>query len=250
MCSRSLRTAVTLSAPFWWTTTAAFRLLSGSVVKPRYADRRVAEAAIPRDKVHAINQKDLDPDPIGWPTAFSPIIGINKLLVVDDEDRLHGLFTLSDVERITQEASAQFKPARTAYSTLCGAAISASRTKSGNLDQDRIVNHVGALVDRVDVAAVSTAHGHGAGVGKSGSFARRSCPAHHRRQCHRWGRREYLAAAGANCIKIGQGPSSIAPLAWLLAWEFHHFALYTAAWRVRKASPSLPMAASPRAATS
>ena len=99
--------------------------------------------------------------------------------MVDDDDHLHGLFTLSDVERITQEASAQFKPARDGlFQLLCGAAISATRTKNGDLDQDRIVNHVGALVDRgVDVAAVSTAHGHSAGVGDTVRLIRDAFPA-------------------------------------------------------------------------
>ena len=34
---------------------------------------------------------------------FSENPGIHKILVVDREDHLHGLFTLSDIERITQE---------------------------------------------------------------------------------------------------------------------------------------------------
>jgi len=33
---------------------------------------------------------------------------------VDDKDNLRGLFTMSDIERITQERSVQFKPARDA----------------------------------------------------------------------------------------------------------------------------------------
>ena len=39
-------------------------LLSGSVVKPRYADRQVADAAMPRDSVHTIQQAKLEPNPI------------------------------------------------------------------------------------------------------------------------------------------------------------------------------------------
>lgn len=189
-------------------------LLSGSVVKPRYADRRVSEAAIPRDKVHAIKQKDLDPDPIEVADRFfTDHPGINKLLVVDDDDQLHGLFTLSDVERITQEASAQFKPARDSeFQLLCGAAISASRTKSGDLDRDRITNHVGDLVDRgVDVAAVSTAHGHSAGVGDTVRLIRDAFPELPiiAGNVTSGAGVEYLADAGANSIKIGQGPGSI-----------------------------------------
>ena len=214
-------------------------LLSGSVVKPRYADRRVAEAAIPRDKVHTINQKDLDPDPIEVADCFfTDHPGINKLLVVDDDDHLHGLFTLSDVERITQEASAQFKPARDSlFQLLCGAAISATRTKNGDLDRDRIVNHVGALVDRgVDVAAVSTAHGHSAGVGDTVRLIRDAFPALPiiAGNVTSGVGVEYLAAAGANSIKIGQGPGSICTTRVVAGVGIPQLtALYTAAQSAR-----------------
>src|SRR5205085_6050676 len=79
-------------------------LLSGHVVKPRYAKRKVADALTPRDQVHTIARKELGRDPIARADKFfldHP--GIHKLLVVDEEDQLHGLFTMSDVERITQE---------------------------------------------------------------------------------------------------------------------------------------------------
>lgn len=74
---------------------------------------------------------------------------------------------MSDIERITQEKSAQLKPARDAqFRLICGAAISTSRKADGSLDRERILGHVGALVERsVDVVAVSTAHGHSKGVG-------------------------------------------------------------------------------------
>ena len=189
-------------------------LLSGSVVKPRYADRLVSNAAIPRDKVHTITQKELEPDPIKVAdNFFTDHPGINKLLVVDSEDKLHGLFTLSDVERITQEEQAQFKPARDRhFQLLCGAAISTSRTHSGELDHKRIINHVGDLVDRgTDVVAVSTAHGHTLGVGEVVKLIRDTFPelpiiAGNVTSCEGV---EFLADAGANCIKVGQGPGSI-----------------------------------------
>src|SRR5437879_7172053 len=103
-------------------------LLSGHVVKPRYAKRKVAEALTPRSQVHTISRKELGRDPIARADRFfTDHPGIHKLLVVDDQDRLHGLFTMSDVERITQERNAQFKPARDAqFRLLCGAAVSAT----------------------------------------------------------------------------------------------------------------------------
>ena len=60
---------------------------------------------------------------------------------------------MSDIERITQERGAQVKPARDShFRLLCGAAISTSRKSDGTLDRDRIVAHVGSLMERgVDV---------------------------------------------------------------------------------------------------
>ena len=90
-------------------------------------------------------------------------------MVVDAQDHLRGLFTLSDVDRITHERQEQFKPARDReFRLLCGAAVSASRTSSGELDREKTLHHVEALVERgVDAVAVSTAHGHTRGVGET-----------------------------------------------------------------------------------
>src|SRR3974390_1638774 len=94
-------------------------LLPGHVVKVRYAKRKVSDSLTPRDQVQTINKKELGRDPIAKADKFfTEHPGIHKLLVVDDQDRLHGLFTMSDVERITQERSAQFKPARDAHFRL------------------------------------------------------------------------------------------------------------------------------------
>jgi IMP dehydrogenase len=126
-------------------------LLPGHVIKHRHAKRKVAEALTPRDQVHTIQKKELGADPIAQADKFfTDHPGIHKLLVVDKEDHLHGLFTLTDVEKITQERNAQFKPARDAHFRLiCGAAVSATRNAFGELDRNRILEHVSALVDRV-----------------------------------------------------------------------------------------------------
>src|SRR5262245_57299404 len=88
-------------------------LLPGHVIKHRHAKRKVAEALTPRDQVHTIQKKELGADPIAQADKFfSDHPGIHKLIVVDKEDRLHGLFTLTDVEKIMLERNAQFKPAR------------------------------------------------------------------------------------------------------------------------------------------
>jgi IMP dehydrogenase len=184
------------------------------VVKPRYATKRVVEALTPRRQVHTITKKELGKDPIARADKFfTEHLGIHKLLVVDDEDHLAGLITMSDVERITQERKAQFKPARDAqFRLICGAAVSATRNAFGELDRARILNHVAALVERgVDVVAVSTAHGHSKGVGDTvkvlrDAFARLPIIAGNVTSAAGV---EYLAGCGANAIKVGQGPGSI-----------------------------------------
>jgi IMP dehydrogenase len=134
-------------------------------------------------------------------------------LVVDDQDRLRGLFTLSDVERIIQERNAQFKPARDAgFRLVCGAAVSATRNAFGELDRARILNHLGGLVERgVDVVAVSTAHGFSKGVGDAVKMIRDAYPklpliAGNVTSADAV---EYLADCGADIVKVGQGPGSI-----------------------------------------
>ena len=189
-------------------------LLSGHVVKPRYAKKKVSEALTPRAQVHTIKKKELGKDPIARADKFfTEHIGIHKLLVVDDDDHLHGLITMSDVERITQERNAQFKPARDAhFHLICGAAVSATRNAFGELDRERILNHVGALVERgVDVVAVSTAHGHSKGVGDTVKVLRDAFPKLPiiAGNVTSAAGVEYLADCGANAIKVGQGPGSI-----------------------------------------
>jgi IMP dehydrogenase len=64
-------------------------LLPGHVVKPRYAKRKVAEALQRRAQVQTINQKELGKDPISRADKFfTEHLGIHKLLVVDDKDKL------------------------------------------------------------------------------------------------------------------------------------------------------------------
>ncbi|HUA65205.1 MAG TPA: IMP dehydrogenase [Alphaproteobacteria bacterium] len=189
-------------------------LLPGHVVKPRYAQRKVAEALQPRAQVQTINHKELGKDPIARADKFfTEHLGIHKLLVVDDGDKLRGLITLNDVEHITQERRAQFKPARDSrFRLICGAAVSATRNAFGELDRNRILSHVGALVERgVDVIAVSTAHGHTKGVGDTVRVLRDAFPKLPiiAGNVTSAAGVEFLADCGADAIKVGQGPGSI-----------------------------------------
>src|SRR6202044_2659050 len=98
------------------------------------------------------------------------------------------------------------------FRLVCGAAVSATRNAFGELDRDRILTHVGGLVERgVDVIAVSTAHGHSKGVGDTVKVLRdafKDLPIIAGNVTSAAGV-EYLADCGADAIKVGQGPGSI-----------------------------------------
>ncbi|XOV70391.1 MAG: IMP dehydrogenase [Verrucomicrobiota bacterium] len=189
-------------------------LLPGNVVRPRYASRLVEEALLPRNQVMTLAEKELGNDPIASADhVFGEHPRIDKLMVVDEQDRLRGLFTLSDVDRITEERQEQVKPARdAAFRLLCGAAIAATRNAFGELDRDAIAQHVQALVDRgVDAVAVSTAHGHTKGVGDTVRLVRDLFPDLPiiAGNVTTGAGVEFLADSGADCVKVGQGPGSI-----------------------------------------
>lgn len=216
-------------------------LLPGHVVRPRYAAKGVAEAMTPRAAVHTIAESELGRDPISRADRFfNEQVGINKLLVVDAEDRLRGLFTMSDIERILQERKAQLKPSRDSkFRLLCGASVTATRSSTGELDRDRILAHVSELVERgADLIAVSTAHGHSKGVGDVVRLIRsefRELPLM-AGNVTSGAAVEYLAAAGANVVKVGQGPGSICTTRTVAGVGIPQLtALYVAAQAAKKA---------------
>ncbi len=189
-------------------------LLSGSVVKDRYKTQKVAAVMTPRAKLITASERTITKDPIkAADLFFSAHIGLNKMLVVDDKGLLRGLVTSSDVERITAEAKSHRKPARDAHFRLIvGAALAPIRKPSGELDRDKIITHVGHLMDEsIDAVAVSTAHGHTAGVGDMVKLVRSAFPSLSiiAGNVTSAGGVEFLADCGADAIKIGQGPGSI-----------------------------------------
>lgn len=189
-------------------------LLRGRVVKNRYRGIRVIDAMTPLHEVFTISEKDLGNDPIDAADRFfTDHMGIHKLIVLDDHGILKGLFTMSDIERIREEERAAVRPARdAAFRLCCGAAVSAPRTDSGELDRDRILAHAHNLVgEGVDVLAVSTAHGHSRGVGEVLQLLRSEfsdLPLIAGNVTSAEGL-QYLAECGADAVKIGQGPGSI-----------------------------------------
>jgi IMP dehydrogenase len=189
-------------------------LLSGNLVKDRYKSRKVSDVMTPRKQLVTVTEKAMGSDPIKEADKFfTENVGIHKILVVDSQDRLRGLVTSSDVERITSEAKSRRKPARDAHFRLVvGAALSPVRKSNGELDREKIIAHVGALVDEaVDCVAVSTAHGHTAGVGDMVRLVRGAFPSLPiiAGNVTSASGVEYLADCGANSIKVGQGPGSI-----------------------------------------
>jgi IMP dehydrogenase len=189
-------------------------LLSGNVVKERYKTKKVADVMTLRAHLITEKQSAVAKDPIKAADAFfSHHVGLNKMLVVDSADRLRGLVTSSDVEKITAEAKSRRKPSRDSHFRLVvGAALSPVRKPDGSLDREKILDHVGHLVtEHVDAVAVSTAHGHTAGVGDVVKLVRGAFPdltliAGNVTSASGVA---FLADCGANAIKIGQGPGSI-----------------------------------------
>jgi IMP dehydrogenase len=189
-------------------------LLPGNVVRERYKALSVAKVMTPRRQLLTVEEKRIANDPIKVADKFfNENVGIHKILVVDPQDRLRGLITSSDIERITGEAKSRRKPARDAkFRLVVGAAVSPVRKPDGSLDRDKIIAHVGELVqESVDAVAVSTAHGHTAGVGDMvrlirGAFKDLTIIAGNVTSAEGV---EFLAGCGADAVKIGQGPGSI-----------------------------------------
>jgi len=189
-------------------------LLPGNSVRARYASKKVSEAMIPRTGVLTVHERELGKDPIARADRFfSENLGFHKLLVVGDGDKLRGLFTLSDIERILNERGSHLKPARDSqFRLLCGASIVGVRKPDGTLDKDRIIGHVSALVERgCDVVAVSTAHGFSQGVGDTVILIRDAFPDLPilAGNVTSGAGVDFLADAGASIVKVGQGPGSI-----------------------------------------
>ena len=114
-----------------------------------------------RNEVYTIREDEVGNDPITTADRFfSQHMGIHKLLVVDKEDRLRGLYTLSDIERIMEESRDHVKPAVIPNSALCGAAVSVPANKTERLTGMTSCSYRRNGRARLDLVAVSTAHGH------------------------------------------------------------------------------------------
>ncbi len=189
-------------------------LLPGKVVRPRYADRTVVELMTPRAELLTLLESELGNDPIAVADRrFTENPGVHKILVVDGDDRLTGLFTLTDIEQITSEAYSDRRPSRdSSFRLLVGAAVAPSFGKDGKLDRDSLVEHVGHLQDAAaDAVAISSAHAFTEVMGQMVRLIRQQFPEMTiiAGNVTTGGGVDYLADCGANAIKVGQGPGSI-----------------------------------------
>ena len=112
-----------------------------------------------------------------------------------------------------EESREHVKPARDSkFRLLCGAAVSVPRKQDGEIDRKNLHAHIEEMVEQgLDAVAVSTAHGHTKGVGDATKFIRESFPDLTIMAGNVTSGEgvEFLADAGADAIKVGQGPGSI-----------------------------------------
>jgi IMP dehydrogenase len=189
-------------------------LLPGKVVRERYSNRTVRELMTPRAELRTINERDLGNDPIVTADEFfTDNPGTHKILVVNDNDKLCGLFTLSDIEQIMHEANRARKASRDAsFRLIVGAAVAAVYDDEGALNRDLILEHISNLRGvGVDAVAVSSAHAFTESMGKMVRLVREQFPdlTIIAGNVTTGAGVQYLAECGASAIKVGQGPGSI-----------------------------------------
>ncbi|MFW5927472.1 MAG: IMP dehydrogenase [Wenzhouxiangella sp.] len=125
---------------------------------------------------------------------------IEKVLVVDDEFQLRGLITVKDIQK---SRDFPYAAKDSAEQLLVGAAVG-----TGGDTEDRIAELAAA---GIDIIVIDTAHGHSKGVVERVAWTKKHYPdvqvvAGNVSTAD--GARD-LAEAGADGVKIGQGPGSI-----------------------------------------
>ncbi len=125
---------------------------------------------------------------------------IEKLPLVDDQNRLKGLITIKDIEKAVRYPNS----ARDASGRLlCGAAIGATAD---------VLDRVAALLEsQVDLVVLDSAHGHNSGVIQAVAKVKKAYPdlqvvAGNVATAEG---AKALIDAGADCVKVGIGPGSI-----------------------------------------
>ena len=125
---------------------------------------------------------------------------IEKLPIVDEDNKLRGLITIKDIEKVMKYPnSAKDAQGR----LLCAAAIGATKD---------VLDRAGALLDAgADVLVLDSAHGHSENIMKSIARVKEAYP-----DCQliagnvaTAAATEALIKAGADAVKVGIGPGSI-----------------------------------------
>jgi len=188
-------------------------LIWSSVLQDIHSDRPVSEAMTRRNDILTITSEELWDDPIETAKRFfTEHIGKNKLLIVDTDDRLKGLITLSDVQRITRETWQNKMAQDNEHRLLVGAALPLWSQSDGSMDTDKLSAHLESLVwSGVDAIAISSAHAHTRNIGEVIQLVRSlyeniTIIAGNVTTAKGV---KFLADAGANVIKVGQWPGSI-----------------------------------------
>ncbi|WP_043528983.1 IMP dehydrogenase [Litchfieldella xinjiangensis] len=163
--------------------------------QPDYSDS-VEAIMTPREKLVTV--------PVGTPLSDIKVKlqenRIEKILIVDDQFRLHGLVTVRDIEKArTYPHAAKDSDGR----LLVGAAVG-----TGPETPDRVT----ALVEAgVDAIVVDTAHGHSKGVIERVAWVKEHYPDVQviGGNIATAAAARALAEAGADAVKVGIGPGSI-----------------------------------------
>jgi len=158
-------------------------------------DRKVSEVIT---KEHLITAR---PD-IGLEEAKEMLHAnrIEKLLIVDDRGRLHGLITVKDIEKAAQ------------YPDACKDGLGRLRVGGAiGTGEDRLPRAERLVRAGVDVLVIDTAHGHSQNVIDTVKEIKQSFPSVDviaGNVATETGARA-LAQAGADALKVGMGPASI-----------------------------------------
>lgn len=196
-------------------------LIGSSVLQEMHANRSVSEGMVWRTEILTMTPEELVNHPIEKADKFfQDNIWKNKILIVDKNNTLKGLITGSDIARIRKESGSQQMAQDSQHRLLVWAALPLWRNKDQRVDEDKLREHAYKLVEAwVDAIVLSSAHAHTESIGSAIRFVRSQFQdltiiAGNVTSASGV---EYLSHAGANVIKIGQGPGSICTTR-IVAW--------------------------------
>ncbi len=188
-------------------------LIGSNVLQNIHRNKNIKDVMTKRTDIVAITPEELWKDPIATAKRFfEDNVGKNKLLIVDGDNNLKWLITLSDVERISKEAMHSTIAQDSQHRLLVWAALSTQRDSKGRLDKEKLISHAEKLILKwVDALALSSAHAHTKSAWEAIALIRKKFPDITIIAGNVTSAKgvEFVARNGANVIKIWQGPGSI-----------------------------------------